>query len=244
MRNIKLIVEYDGTSYCGWQKQPNQPTIQETIENAIYKITKEDITLIGSGRTDSGVHALGQVANFYTNTSIPDIKIKDALNSVLPQDISIRESIEVLEDFHSRYSAVGKQYKYVIYNNKTRSPILRNYSYHVSYKLNIDNMERGLKYFIGTHDFCSFMSSGSSIEDTVRSIQEAYLNRQEEIIEIYIKGTGFLYNMVRIIVGTLVDIGTGKIHYSEVPKIIESKDRGKAGHTSPAKGLYLREVFY
>lgn len=244
MRNIKLIIEYDGTNYFGWQKQPNHRTIQETIENSIKKITKEDIDIFGSGRTDRGVHARGQVANFFTNARIPEDKIKDAINSVLPDDIVISHSEEVDEAFHSRYSAKGKEYRYIFFNRRIPSPLLRNYAYHIPQKLHFDLMEKSLADFIGTHDFKSFMASGSSVKDTIRTINNASLNKNHEIIELKINGNGFLYNMVRIIAGTLVDIGIGKISRNDIPQIIASKDRKKAGHTAPPHGLYLEKVLY
>lgn len=244
IRNIKLTLEYDGTNYCGWQTQPNAPSVQEVLGIAISKITCEDVNVIGSGRTDSKVHALGQVANFHTRSKIPEEKFRLAINSKLPDDIVVRESIEVLEGFHSRYHAKGKEYIYRIYNNKVRSPIKRNYSYFVSYDLNIEAMKIALEYFVGTHDFVGFMSTGSSIKGTVRTITHASLKEKDGMIEISIKGTGFLYNMVRIIVGTLVDIGIGKIDKESIEEIINSKQRNKAGHTAPPQGLYLSKVFY
>lgn len=243
-RNIKLILEYDGTNYCGWQKQPNEPSIEETLESAIKKITKEDVDVIGSGRTDSSVHALGQVANFHTSCNIPSERFVLALNTNLPYDIAVRASEEVLEGFHSRYDAVGKEYKYMIYNSIIRSPLKRNYSYNVSYKLDRAAMKKALDYFVGEHDFRGFMSTGSSIKGTVRTITHVEFVEDEEIIEITIRGTGFLYNMVRIIVGTLVDVGRGKIDADSIVEIIESKDRNMAGHTAPPEGLYLSKVFY
>ena len=244
IRNIKLTLEYDGTNYCGWQMQPNAPSVQEALEGAIAKITGEKITVIGSGRTDSKVHALGQVANFHTKSKIPEEKFILALNSMLPSDIAVNKSIEVSQDFHSRYDAKEKEYKYLIYNSKVRSPIKRNSSYFVNYELDIEAMALALKYFIGTHDFVGFMSTGSSIKGTIRTITEASLIEKDDTIEISIRGTGFLYNMVRIIVGTLVDIGIGKIDKDSIEEIINSKSRNKAGHTAPPQGLYLSKVFY
>ncbi len=243
-RNIKLTLEYDGTNYCGWQVQVNALSVEEVLVSAISKITDEDIFVIGSGRTDSKVHALGQVANFHTESKIPDEKFRLAINSKLPADIVVRESIEVSEDFHSRYDAKEKEYIYIIYNDKVRSPIKRNYSYFVNYELDIEAMERALECFIGTHDFVGFMSTGSSIKGTIRTITEASLKQKDGMIEIRVRGTGFLYNMVRIIVGTLVDIGIGKIDKDSTMQIINSKQRNKAGHTAPPQGLYLSKVFY
>lgn len=244
MRNIKLIIEYDGTNYFGWQKQPNQISIQETIEKAISKITKENFDIFGSGRTDRGVHARGQVANFLTDSRIPGEKFKDAINSVLPADIAITHSEEVDESFHSRYSAKGKEYRYVFYNRRVLSPLLRNFAYHVPQKLQFDLMEKAVDDLIGTHDFIAFMASGSSVKDTIRTIYNISLTKDHEIIELRINGNGFLYNMVRIIAGTLVDIGIGKIDSNYIPEIISFKDRKNAGHTAPPHGLYLEKVLY
>ncbi|AFS79233.1 tRNA pseudouridine synthase A [Gottschalkia acidurici 9a] len=243
-RNIKLTIEYDGTNFCGWQKQPNGQSIQQALEDAIYSITKENVNIVGSGRTDSKVHAFGQVANFYTSSKIPQEKFTNAINSKLPSDISVKDSIEVPCDFHSRYGALGKEYKYIIYNDRTRSPILRNYSYHVPYELNIGHMKNAIESFRGTYDFRGFMSTGSSVKSTIRTINKAELNKKDEIIEITLQGNGFLYNMVRIITGTLVEIGMGKICHEKVFEIIMSQDRKCAGHTAPPQGLYLNQVFY
>lgn len=243
-RNIKLTLEYDGTNYCGWQKQINAPTVQDALEKAIFKLTNENVHSIGSGRTDSKVHALGQVVNFHTSSNIPEEKFAIALNSILPKDIVVKESVEKEYDFHSRYWAVGKEYKYFIYNGKIRSALKRNYTYFVNFDLDIESMRYALDYFGGTHDFAGFMSTGSSVLGTTRTITGAQLIENENIIEVTIRGTGFLYNMVRIIVGTLVDIGIGKIDKDLIEEIIDSKDRKRAGHTAPAQGLYLSKVFY
>lgn len=244
MRNIKLIIEYDGTNYFGWQKQPNQISVQETIEEAIEKITKEKVDIYGSGRTDRGVHARGQVANFLTDSRIPGEKFKDAINSVLAADIAITYSEEVDQSFHSRYSAKGKEYRYVFYNRRVPSPLLRNFAYHVPQKLHFDLMQEAADDLIGTHDFIAFMASGSSVKDTIRTIYNVHLSKDHEMIELRINGDGFLYNMVRIIAGTLVDIGIGKIDSKCIPEIISSKDRKNAGHTAPPHGLYLEKVLY
>ncbi|NMA86291.1 MAG: tRNA pseudouridine(38-40) synthase TruA [Tissierellia bacterium] len=244
MRNIKLTIEYDGTNYVGWQKQINGIGIQTKIEEAIFNTTNERVNLTGSGRTDSGVHARGQVANFRTNSSIPGEKFKDALNIKLPWDIAIVESEEVDLDFHSRYDAVAKEYSYLIYNNSNRSPLYRNYSCHVPYVLNFKEMEKGCKYFLGTHDFLSFAGSKNILEDTCRTINNIDLEKWKDCIKLNIEGNGFLYNMVRIIAGTLIDIGRGKIQAEDIPKIIDYKDRKFAGHTAAAEGLYLEKVYY
>ena len=243
MRNLKLTIQYDGSKYCGWQKQPNSSGIQGTIEYAIYEITKEKVNITGSGRTDAGVHALGQVANFKTDSSIPANRIPDALNSKLPKDISIIDCQEVSEDFHSRYSATGKIYRYLIYNSPYRSPLYKDTSYHVRYDLDVEKMRIEAKSLLGTHDFKGFMSSGSSVKDTVRTIRNITIEEKEDLIVLEVEGNGFLYNMVRIIVGTLVDIGRGRIDKS-MEEIIASQDRGEAGHTAPAHGLFLKKVHY
>lgn len=243
MRNLKLTIQYDGTKYCGWQKQPNSSGIQGTIEYAIYEITKEKVNIIGSGRTDAGVHALGQVANFKTNSSIPIARISDALNAKLPKDVSIIDCQEVSDDFHSRYSATGKIYRYLIYNKPYRSPLYKDISYHVRYELDIEKMRLEAKSLLGTHEFKGFMSSGSSVKDTVRTIHNISIEYSGDLIVLEVEGNGFLYNMVRIIVGTLVDIGRGRID-KPLEEIIASQDRGEAGHTAPAHGLFLKKVHY
>lgn len=246
MRNIKLTIEYDGTNYSGWQIQENGPSIQAEIEKALFVITKEPCKVNGSGRTDAGVHARGQVANFMTNSKIPDERFAYALNSVLPRDIAIRHSGEVDPGFHARYSATGKKYSYLILNSRFPSPLLRNYAYHITYceKLDMKKMQQAAACFIGTHDFFGFMSTGSKVTDTVRTIYDIDIAVEAELVKLAFKGNGFLYNMVRIITGTLMDAGTGKIHLAELPEIIASKERRRAGITVPAHGLYLDEVYY
>ncbi|MGL5642633.1 MAG: tRNA pseudouridine(38-40) synthase TruA [Paraclostridium sp.] len=243
MRNIKLTIQYNGENYCGWQKQNDSLGIQGNIEKAIKEITKEDVKINGSGRTDAGVHALGQVANFNTNCNIPIDKIPNALNSKLPKDIVIINAEEKELDFHSRYCAKGKRYRYMIYNNPYRSPIYNNISYFVKYDLDFEKMKQEAKSMIGTYDFKGFMSSGSSVVDTVRTIYDIEVSRQEDLIVIEVEGNGFLYNMVRILVGTLVDIGRGRID-TDMLSIIKSKTRSMAGHTAPAHGLFLKKVDY
>jgi tRNA pseudouridine38-40 synthase len=243
MRNIKITIQYNGKNYCGWQKQNNSPGIQGTIEKAIFDITREEVKITGSGRTDAGVHALGQVANFKTNSQIPVDRIPNALNAKLPKDISIVKAEEVDEDFHSRYSAKKKTYRYQIYNSLYRSPIYADISYPVKYDLDIDKMKKEAKSLIGTYDFKGFMSSGSSVTDTVRTIYNIEVSKSEDLIIIEIEGNGFLYNMVRIIAGTLVDIGRGRIT-ENMSTIIKSKSRSMAGHTAPAHGLFLKKVDY
>lgn len=244
MRNIKLTIEYDGKCYNGWQKQPNKLNIQGEIERAIYNITKEEVDLIGSGRTDAGVHALGQVANFKTNSQISIEKIPLAINSQLKNSIVIKEAEEVDERFHSRYNAKHKTYRYIINNSKCGTAIYRNLEYSYPFKLDVEKMKQASKYFEGEHDFKAFKSSGTSSKNSVRTIYKAIVKQEGEKIIIELTGNGFLYNMVRIISGTLLDVGLGKIQAEEIPEIIESKDRQRAGKTLPAHGLYLVEVKY
>ena len=244
MRNIKLIIEYDGKGFNGWQKQPNKLNIQGEIERAIEEITGESIDLIASGRTDAGVHSLGQTANFKTESKIPIEKIPIAINSKLKQSIIIKSAEEVDERFHSRYNVKSKKYRYTINNSKYGSAIYRNVEYHFPIKLNIENMQKAAKYFEGEHDFKAFKASGTSSKSSVRTIYSAKVIKDNERIAIELTGNGFLYNMVRIIAGTLVEVGLGKIKSEEITGIIESKDRQKAGKTLPPYGLYLVEVNY
>ena len=244
MRNIKLTIEYDGKDFKGWQKQPNKPNIQGEIERAIYNITKEEVDLIGSGRTDAGVHALGQVANFKTNSNIPIEKLALAINSQLKNSIIIKKAEEVDERFHSRYNAKHKTYRYIINNSPCGTAIYRNLEYCFPIKLDVAKMQEAAKYFEGEHDFKAFKSSGTSAKNSVRTIYNASVKQEGEKIIIELTGNGFLYNMVRIISGTLLDVGLQKIKPQEKKNIIEEKDRQKAGKTLPAHGLYLVEVKY
>ena len=244
MRNIKLTIEYDGKDFNGWQKQPNKLNIQGEIEKAIYNITKEKVDLIGSGRTDAGVHALGQIANFKTNSNISIEKLPLAINSQLKNSIIIKKAEVVDERFHSRYNAKQKTYRYIINNSKSGTAIYRNLEYCFPIELDVEKMKEATKYFEGEHDFKAFKSSGTSGKNSVRTIYKAIVKKEGERIIIELTGNGFLYNMVRIISGTLLEVGMGKIAPDEIENIIESKDRQKAGKTLPAHGLYLVEVLY
>ena len=244
MRNIKLTIEYDGKDFNGWQKQPNKLNIQGEIERAIKDITGEDVDLIASGRTDAGVHALGQVANFKTNSNIPVEKIPIALNTKLKRSIRILSAEEVEERFHSRYNCKKKTYRYVINNSANGTAIYRNLEYNFSQKLNVDKMNEAVKYFIGEHDFKGFKASGTSSKSSVRTIYDANVYKNGDRVNIELTGNGFLYNMVRIIAGTLIDVGIGKILPEQITDIINSKERTKAGKTLPPNGLYLVKVEY
>ena len=245
MRNIKLVIEYDGKEFNGWQKQPTKLNIQGEIERAIKQITGEEVDLTASGRTDAGVHALGQVANFKTNSNIPIEKIPIALNSNLKKSIVIKSAEEVEERFHSRLNCKRKTYRYIINNSRYGTAIYRNLETHIPMKLNIQKMQEAVKYFEGEHDFKAFKASGTSSKSSVRTIYNAeVIDAGNERIYIELTGSGFLYNMVRIISGTLVEVGLGKIEPNEIKTIIESQKRENAGKTLPPQGLYLVSVEY
>ncbi len=245
MRNIKLLIEYDGKDFNGWQKQPNKLNIQGEIERAIKEITKEDeIELNASGRTDAGVHALGQVANFKTNSNIPVEKFPIAINTKVKKSIVIKDAEEVDERFHSRYNCKKKTYRYIINNSEYGSAIYRNHEYHVSQKLDVDAMKLAIKHFEGEHDFKGFKASGTSSKNSVRKIFSTNIKSNDDRIFIELTGSGFLYNMVRIIAGTLVEVGLGKIKPEDISQIILSGDRKNAGKTLPPQGLYLLKVEY
>lgn len=244
MRNIKLTLEYDGTNYYGWQKQKGMQTIQGALEEAIINTTKEEIEVIGCSRTDAGVHAKGFVANFKTNSRIPENKFREALNVKLPMDIVVLKSVEVDEEFHARYMAQGKTYEYTIHNDEIPSALERNYSYHYKYDLDVEAMKEAAKYFIGRHDFIAFRTQGSSVKGTIRTIFDLKVEKKQNKIKISVTGDGFLYNMVRIIVGTLLQVGRGKIKPEYIKEIIALKDRNLAGQCVPANGLLLKKVYY
>lgn len=229
----------------GWQKQPTKLNIQGTIEQAIKIVTGEEVDLMASGSTDAGVHAFGQIANFKTNSNIPINKIAIALNSNLKKSIRITSAEEVDDRFHSRLTCKKKTYRYVINNSEFSSAIYRNLETHIPQKLNVEKMREAAKYFEGEHDFKAFKASGTSSKSSIRIIYKAeVIEISNNRIYIELTGNGFLYNMVRIIAGTLVDVGIGKIEPEEIRKIIESKDRNLAGKTLPPNGLYLVNVEY
>lgn len=210
MRNIKLEIEYNGKGFNGWQKQPNKLNIQGEIEKAIYEVTNENVELYASGRTDAGVHAFSQVANFKTESNIPIEKLPLALNSKLKKTIIIKSAVEVDFDFHARYNAKGKKYRYIINNSLCGSAIYKDLEYHLPIKLDVSKMRQAIQYFEGEHDFKAFKSSGTSSKSSVRKILKTEIKQENERIIIELTGTGFLYNMVRIISGTLVDVGLRK----------------------------------
>lgn len=244
MKNIKLTIEYEGTNYLGWQIQNDLPTVQGELKKAIEIATGEEIQLIGSGRTDKKVHALGQVANFKTKSNIPGKKYELLMEFLLPKDISITNSEEVDFKFHSRFDAIRKRYKYIVYNGRLPRAIYRNFSYHIPHKLNIENMIEASNYFIGTHDFNAFKVSKGKLVNTIRTINHIDIKKNGDLIEFIIEGNSFLHNMVRIIVGTLIYVGQGKINKDHIPNIILEGKRKNAGITAPPQGLYLEKVYY
>lgn len=244
MKNIKLTIEYEGTNYAGWQRQKNATTIQQKLEDAIEKLTGRQVEVIGSSRTDAGVHARGFTANFFTDSTIPASSFREAINSKLPYDIVILNSEEADIDFHARYSCVGKQYSYTILNRVQPIALGRNYVYHYKRTLDFEAMNKSCSYFIGKHDFAAFRSTGSSVKTSTRTVHRAWLEKQGEKITFYVEADGFLYNMVRIMIGTLIDVGINKIFPEDIADIIEAKDRNRAGNTAPASGLCLEVVYY
>ena len=244
MKNIALTLMYDGSNYFGYQRQSGFVTIQQVIEDALSKITKEKITVSGCGRTESAVHALNYVLSFKTNSSMPTEKYPVALNSILPEDISVIGAKDVPDSFDGRFSVKRKTYIYKIHNSEIPNPFLKKYSCHYKYKLDIEKMRESAKHIIGEHDFRCFMASGAQVKTTVRTVYDLTLTQDGDDIEISITSNGFLYNMVRIIAGTLMYVGGGKLNPSDVEKIVSSGDRRLAGITAPPQGLYLKSVEY
>jgi tRNA pseudouridine38-40 synthase len=244
LRRIRLTIEYDGTNYAGWQRQINAMTVQQKIEEALKRLTNEDIAVTGASRTDAGVHALGQTAHFDTASRIPGGKFCFALNTVLPPDIRVRASCDAPSDFHARFSAKGKLYRYRIHNAPHASAIERNTTAHVIYPLNVDAMRKEAQSVVGTHDFRPFAASGSVAKDTVRTIYSCTLERNGDEVEMRVSGSGFLYNMVRILAGTLILVGAGRLEPGAIGRAIASGSRLDLGVTAPAGGLTLMEVYY
>jgi tRNA pseudouridine38-40 synthase len=245
MRNFKMVVEYDGSAYRGWQRQKNGVSIQQVLEEAIKKITGQKVSVIGSGRTDAGVHALNQVASFRCATKLTANSIYLGVNSVLPEDIVVKEMEEVPFEFHAQRDVKSKIYVYKICNQKLRPALGRNYSWFVRFDLDLAKMRQAAKALIGTHDFSCFCATGTDVQDRVRTIKNIGIkNAQEGNIEIIVEAKGFLKYMVRNIIGTLVEVGRGKREPEEMKKIIASRDRKIAGATAPAHGLFLMEVIY
>ena len=241
---VKMVVAYDGTNYSGWQLQKNAVTIEQKLNEALYDLLGEEIQVTGASRTDAGVHSLGNVCVFDTNTRMPAEKICYALNTRLPEDIVVQSSCQVADDFHPRFCDTIKTYEYKIWNSRFPNPMVRLYSKFVYYNIDIGKMQEAANYLIGEHDFKSFCSTRTQVENTVRHVTDISFEKEGNMITMRIKGYGFLYNMVRIISGTLVDVGLGKIKSEEIPEIINSKDRTRAGKTLPPYALYLVKVEY
>lgn len=244
MKNIKLTIEFDGTDFNGWQTQPGGRTVQDVLTAALSQLTGEAVKVTGSSRTDAGVHAFGMSVNFHTESAIPPERFAYALNTILPDDVTVVGSEEVGPDFHSRFHATGKKYRYLILNSLYPSSLLRHRAYHIQRHLSLDAMVEAAKHIKGTHDFKAFCASGGSSKTTIRTITDIRLTKNEDLITLEVVGDGFLYNMVRIIAGTLIDAGSGRIAPESVADILLMGDRRKAGRTAPAHGLYLVEVYY
>jgi tRNA pseudouridine38-40 synthase len=241
---VALLVEYDGTAYAGWQRQKNALSIQQVMEQAISKLTGEACQLHSSGRTDAGVHARGQVAHFDTLSRIPPERFSYALNTMLPKDIKVLQSVCAADDFHARFSAKRKTYRYAIDNSKSGTALLRNIYTHVPQKLNCALMHEAGLYLVGQHDFAAFMAAGSPVKSTVRSVYSCHVFAKGHHIYMDVCANGFLYNMMRIIAGTRIRVGQKKISADSVLHIISGKNRVDAGFTAPAQGLCLMNVDY
>lgn len=244
MRRIKLTVAYDGTNYCGWQVQPNGITIEEVLNKAITALTGKETVVIGASRTDSGVHALGNVAVFDTDSRIPPERFSYALNRRLPRDIVVAESAEVPLDWHPRYQNTKKTYEYHIINSKIPYPTKRLYNYIVSFDLDVERMRQGASYLLGEHDFAAFCCIRTNAKTTVRTITDLQIEQNGEEIVIRVTGNGFLYNMVRIIAGILVRVGRGFYEPEKVKELLEGRERTREAVTAPPQGLFLMEVVY
>lgn len=247
MRNIKLTVAYDGTNYHGFQEQRGTglSTVQESLENILSSLADCRVQVIGAGRTDAGVHARGQVVNFDAqNWPIPVERIPLAMNGHLPGDIVVSAAEEVADDFHARFSAVAKTYQYIVWNGRISSPFHRLYSYFLPVPLDVEAMSNASTHLLGRHDFKCFQAAGSTVKNTVRRLWQADVIGEGSLVKFIFTGNGFLYNMVRIMVGTLVQVGLGKTKPEMVKEVLESRDRVKAGPTMPPQGLFLEQVKY
>ncbi|PAK38356.1 tRNA pseudouridine(38-40) synthase TruA [Peribacillus simplex] len=245
MPKYKCVIAYDGTDFAGYQVQPEKRTIQSEFEAVLAQMHKGTIIKVtASGRTDSGVHAKGQALHFESPLTFPTENWIKAFSALLPTDIIVLEVDIVPDDFHARFHTTGKEYRYIVARSKLRDPFKRNYAYHYPYPLNVEAMREAISYLIGTHDFTSFCSAKTEVVDKVRTIKEMDFEESDEFLVFRFVGEGFLYNMVRILVGTLLDVGSGKMSPHDMSGILDKKDRSFAGKTAPAQGLYLWKVFY
>lgn len=242
MRRLKCTIQYDGTGYAGYQVQPNGLTIQEVIETTLARMHKHPVKIIGSGRTDARVHAYGQVIHFDTELAIPPENVVKALNTLLPADIRVRSCEEVEPTFEARYDVVGKEYRYFV--RREENAFRRNLSVHIPYPLDLERIRQGMAHLVGTHDFSSFCVAKTETDNRVRTIYEAELMTVRDELVFRFQGSGFLYNQIRIMVGTLLDVGRGRFAPEDIKKMLLAKDRNVAGVTAPPHGLYLWEVFY
>lgn len=242
MKRVMLVVAYDGTNYCGWQIQANGITVQEELNRCLSKLLKEPIQTVGASRTDAGVHALGNVAVFDTAARMPAEKISYALNTYLPEDIRIQYSAEVAADFHPRYCESEKTYEYRILNRRFPLPTQRLYTYFYHYKLDVEKMREGASFLVGRHDFASFCGANAQVKSTVREVTGIDIEKKDDVITIQVRGRGFLYNMVRIIAGTLIEIGNEQYPPEKMGEILRACDRQQAGPTAPACGLTLKKI--
>ena len=244
MKRVLLSISFDGTKYHGWQIQPNAVTVQEVLEDSLLKLLGKPTGVTSCSRTDAGVHAKEFYIHLDCEDSIPDCAFLKGLNAILPSDISVKCIKTVQNDFHARYNARGKTYLYNIYNSSLKDAFLSRYSWHIDRPLDIDKMNIFCKSIIGTHDFFAFSSSGRSVEDTVRTVSDCYIEKCGDMLSLRITANGFLYNMVRIVVGTAVGVSDGKINVDDIPQIIADKNRDGLGITAPPHGLFLEKVYY
>lgn len=244
MRNIKVLISYRGTAYHGFQRQENAVGIQNVLEEKLSYLTNGSVKINGCSRTDTGVHANEYCFSFETAHGIPCSNLIRGLNSTLPDDIAVHHCEDVSLDFHARFSCIGKEYQYLILNQPTRDPFLSDLAFHYPYPLDTELLNRAARDYIGTHDFTSFCGTSNQKENNVRSIEYFYIEKDENLVKLLVKGDGFLYNMVRIMVGTLICINEGKIAPDAIPAILDAKDRNTAGKTAVPHGLYLNKVFY
>lgn len=244
MRNLLLTISYDGSAYHGWQVQDNAVTVQQVFQSAVKKLFLEDVDIKGCSRTDSGVHANNYCLSLKTDKDIPCDNIVMALNTYLPNDVAVLSCCEVADDFHARYSVKTKRYVYKLYNGIIRNPFLDKYSLHYRYFIDADYLNKEAQAFCGTHDFAGFCSAHSGVDNTVRTVKSFLVTRDGDMVYFTVEADGFLYNMVRIMVGTLLFVAEGKIKEGELADIIESKNRRRAGKTAPPQGLYLDKINY
>jgi tRNA pseudouridine38-40 synthase len=244
VRNIKLVLEYDGTDYHGWQRQKGRRTVQQEVEDTLSRVANQKVTLIGAGRTDAGVHALGQVANFRTTSRLGPTDFQRALNGLLPPDIVVLGAEEVPKGFHSRFDARSKRYEYRILNRELPQAVGRHYAWHIGPGLSLARMRRCLPHLLGWRDFSSFQSTGSSVKSPVRQVMACGLRREGDLVRFFVEADGFLRRMVRAMVATLVEVGLGRLSVEEFAAVVAARDRSLAAATAPPQGLFLTHVHY